>query len=174
MKTGLTKNCRFRTIPRVGQTDAGSAGEQPARDNRPGRRNHVGVEDSSTFLKLNRFWSPVCLKKLPAEGRYYLLCVKGVCPFQAEPIHIFQNKPNLISQFSILNSQFRSLRLRNEPNLKLPICVICAICGSSFPQTNPNRLVFCRKSVTIGALCELAGNPITYFRKMTYGEIEQA
>ena len=88
MKTGLTKNYRFRTIPRVGQTDAGSAGEQPARDNRPGRRNHVGVEDSSTFLKLNRFWSPLCLKKLPAEGRYYLLCVKGVCPFQAEPIHI--------------------------------------------------------------------------------------
>jgi len=87
MKTGLTKNYRFRTIPRVGQTDAGSAGEQPARDNRPGRRNHVGVEDSSTFLKLNRFWSPICLKKLPAEGRYYLLCVKGVCPFQAEPIH---------------------------------------------------------------------------------------
>jgi len=86
MKTGLTKNYRFRTIPRVGQTDAGSAGEQPARDNRPGRRNHVGVEDSSTFLKLNRFWSPICLKKLPAEDRYYLFCVKGVCPFQAEPI----------------------------------------------------------------------------------------
>ena len=106
MKTGLTKNYRFRTIPRVGQTDAGSAGEQPARDNRPGRRNHVGVEDSSTFLKLNRFWSPLCLKKLPAEGRYYLLCVKGVCPFQAEPIHkfkkIFANLPDKIRNEDII------------------------------------------------------------------------
>jgi hypothetical protein len=28
-----------------------------------------------------------------------------------------ENKPNFISKFSILNSQFRSPRLRNEPNL---------------------------------------------------------
>jgi hypothetical protein len=41
---------------------------------------------ASCFLKRNRFWSPLCLKKLPAEGRFYLLCVKGICPFQAEPI----------------------------------------------------------------------------------------
>ncbi|HPC65198.1 MAG TPA: hypothetical protein P5175_11680 [Anaerohalosphaeraceae bacterium] len=70
----------------AGQADAGSAGEQPARDNRPGRRNNVGVEYASTLPIFTLFLTPLCLKKLPAEGRFYLLCVKGVCPFQAEPI----------------------------------------------------------------------------------------
>jgi len=72
-----------QTIPKAGQTDAGSAGEQPARDNRPGRRNNVGVENPSTRL----FQSPLCLKKLSAEGRFSYLTGKAICPIPAEPIH---------------------------------------------------------------------------------------
>jgi hypothetical protein len=92
MKTALTKNYRFRTIPRAGQTDAGSAGEQPARDNRLGATNSRGDGGQKPVIpssfKIVLFRALKCLKKLPAEGRFYLLCVKGLCPFQAEPIQV--------------------------------------------------------------------------------------
>jgi hypothetical protein len=87
MKTDLTEWNAPVTIRRTGQTDADSAGEQPARDNRPGRRNNVGVENPSTRL----FQSPLCLKKLTAEGRFSHLTGKAFCPIPAEPIQDCQD-----------------------------------------------------------------------------------
>jgi hypothetical protein len=91
MRTDLTTRHGIRTMPLAGETDAGSAGEQPARDTRPGRRNTVGVEKPSTLLFPMVFQNPLCLKKLPAEGRFYHLTVKGVCPFHAEPVQYHVN-----------------------------------------------------------------------------------
>ncbi len=87
METDLTMRSGLRTMPVAGETDAGSAGEQPARDSRPGRRNTVGVEKPSTLLFPMVFLNPLCLQKLPAEGGLYHVTVKGVCPFHAEPVH---------------------------------------------------------------------------------------
>ena len=89
MKTDLTGQRQRPKMQTAGQTDAGTAGEQPARDNRPGRRNSVRVETLSTHPWMMRFQSPLCLKKLPAEGRNSHLTGKAICPITAEPV---QNK----------------------------------------------------------------------------------
>lgn len=43
--------------------------------------------DPSTLPYSTGFQSPLCLKKLPAEGRSYHLTGKAICPIPAEPIH---------------------------------------------------------------------------------------
>jgi len=88
MKMDLTDIRAQQTIPTAGQTDAGAAGEHPARDNRPGRRNSVRVETPSTHPWMMRFQSPLCLKKLPAEGRNSHLTGKAICPITAEPVQL--------------------------------------------------------------------------------------
>lgn len=89
MKTDLTDIRAEQTIPTAGQTDAGAAGEHPARDNRTKATNRRG--DGRTpavpFNTLNpRFRAFLCLKKLPAEGRNTHLTGKAICPISAEPI----------------------------------------------------------------------------------------
>ncbi len=88
IEKNLTDMENQQTIPRAGQTDVGAAGEQSARDNRPGRRNNVGVEPPPTRL----FQSPLYLKKLSAEGRFSHLTGKAICPIPAEPIHLQYNR----------------------------------------------------------------------------------
>jgi hypothetical protein len=95
MKTDLTDMGNQQTIPTAGQTDAGSAGEHPARDSRTKATNRRG--DGRTpavpFKTHNpRFRPFLCLKKLPAEGRNTHLTGKAICPISAEPIHARQNK----------------------------------------------------------------------------------
>jgi hypothetical protein len=54
---------------------------------------------ASCFLKRNRFQSPLCLKKLTAEGRFSHLTGKAICPIPAEPIHT-QNTDSKTDQFA--------------------------------------------------------------------------
>ena len=79
------------TIRWTGQTDAGSAGEQPARDNRLRATDSRGDDRQKpvipSSLKIALFRALKGLKKLPAEGRFYLLIGKASCPVSAEPIH---------------------------------------------------------------------------------------
>ena len=86
MKTDLTGQRQRPKMQTAGQTDAGTAGEQPARDDRPGRRNNVRAENTSAHPLLMLFQSPLCLKKLPAKGRIGHLDGKAFCPIPAEPI----------------------------------------------------------------------------------------
>ena len=78
-------------IPLVGQTEAGSAEVQPARDNQPKATNgRWGDRDKHLSSHLfNRNHSELChaLKNLLAEGKKNLLTVKWFCPIYAEPIH---------------------------------------------------------------------------------------
>jgi hypothetical protein len=91
MKTDLTEWNDPVTIRWTGQTDAGNAGEQPARDNRLRATDSRGDGGQKPVIpssfKIVLFRALKCLKKLPAEGRFYRLCVKGVCPVSTEPIH---------------------------------------------------------------------------------------
>jgi len=90
---GLTEIKKPATIRLAGQKDAGSAGEQPARDNRLKAticRWDGRVISAIPFCQQRQFRALLCLKKLPkklpAEGRYCLLSVKGICPIYAEPL----------------------------------------------------------------------------------------
>jgi hypothetical protein len=81
----------------VGQTDAGSAGEQPARDNRLRVTNSRGDGGQKPVIpssfKIVLFRALKCLKKLPAEGRFSHLTGKAFCPIPAEPIQMqYQTK----------------------------------------------------------------------------------
>jgi len=87
MKTHLTDSPVPSTIRPAGQTDAGAAGGQPARDTRPERRNSVGGGDLLHPYHSRLFLSSLYLKKLPAGGRSYHLTGKALCPIPAEPIH---------------------------------------------------------------------------------------
>ena len=89
MKTDLTDMGNQQTIPTAGQTDAGAAGEHPARDNRTKATNRRGDGRTSAvpFNTHNpRFRAFLCLKKLPAKGRNTHLTGKAFCPIPAEPI----------------------------------------------------------------------------------------
>ena len=76
-------------IPLVGQTEAGSAEVQPARDTQPKATNSRwdGRQNLSPHL-INRDHLELChaLKNLLAEGKKSLLTVKWFCPIHAEPI----------------------------------------------------------------------------------------
>ncbi len=50
----------------------------------------------------------------------------------------FPNEPNLISQFFILNSPFRSLRLRNEPKLSASYLSVSSVAKNRILQNKPN------------------------------------
>ena len=99
-----------RTIRSAGQTEAGSAGTQPARDNRPGLRQQV---ESGIHRPQNR-WIPspsvrtpvgalaICWRSSPmpqkihlwntnnrpAVGRISILAELGPRPIQAEPVQM--------------------------------------------------------------------------------------
>ena len=101
MKSILTIMNEPLRIGLVGQTEVGSAEEQPARDSQLKATNCRG--DGSyipviPFYKNQQFRALICLKKpdkiaLPKAGsvsdenKESLLTVKRICPIHAEPVH---------------------------------------------------------------------------------------
>lgn len=88
----------------VGQTEAGSAEVQPARDSQLKATNCRWDGSNTTaipFYEFQRqFRALLCLKKPLAEGKESLLTVKRICPIHAEPVQmeltvIFPHNPNL-------------------------------------------------------------------------------
>jgi hypothetical protein len=77
------------TILLAGETEAGSAEVQPARDSQAKATNcrRDGGLTSAVPLSDAQFRAFLCLKKPLAEGRYCLLTVKWICPIHAEPLH---------------------------------------------------------------------------------------
>jgi hypothetical protein len=75
MKTILTVMSELMTMPLVGETDAGSAEVQPARDSQPKATNCLrdgSYTPAIPFYKLQRqFGALICLKKtsLPKAGQ---------------------------------------------------------------------------------------------------------
>ena len=116
MKRSLTLMSELITIALVGQTEAGSAEVQPARDNQLKATNWGSQTQKKAFGNpcrwggsftlaipfyelLRQFGALLCLKKpdktappkadsVSAEGRKSLLTVKRICPIHAEPVHI--------------------------------------------------------------------------------------
>jgi len=92
MKTSLTVTSEQITILLVGETDAGSAEVQPARDNQL-RATNCRRDGSYTpaipFYKLDRqFRALLCLKKPSCRRQDSLLTKKWICPIYAEPIQL--------------------------------------------------------------------------------------
>lgn len=98
----LTMTNMNRTIPSAGQTEAGSAGMQPARASRPGLRPQVdaGIQPpsgrwipgplaacgrSSPMPQKIHLWNT---KNRPAVGRISSLAELGPRPIQAEPVQV--------------------------------------------------------------------------------------
>ena len=103
MKSLLTKISELIRIRLVGQTEVGSAEEQPARDSQLKAMN-CRWDGSYTpvipFCKPRQFRALLCLKKpnkialpkagsISAESRKSLLTVKRICPIHAEPVHFY-------------------------------------------------------------------------------------
>ena len=101
MKRILTAMKELIRIRLVGQTEAGSAEEQPARDS---QLNATNCRLDGSYIPVIPFCEPeqfralLCLKKpnkiaLPkagsifAESKESLLTVKRICPIHAEPVH---------------------------------------------------------------------------------------
>ena len=100
MKSILTPMSEPITIALVGETEAGSAEVQPARDNQLKAMNcRWGGSNTAVipFFEQGQFRALLCLKKpykkaLPKAGsvsvedRKSLLTVKWICPIHAEPV----------------------------------------------------------------------------------------
>ena len=88
MRTFLTDTSEAMTMLLAGETDAGSAEVQPARDSRAkatnGRRDG-GMTSVIPSIKRS-FGAFLCLKKPPRRRRGKELSVKGFFPVQAEPV----------------------------------------------------------------------------------------
>ena len=90
------------TIRSVGETEAGSAGTQPARDSRPGLRPQVdaGIQPPpgrrmprplaacGRSSPMPQKIHPSTTKNRPAVGRISCLAELGSRPIQAEPVHL--------------------------------------------------------------------------------------
>jgi len=80
---------------RAGETDAGTAAVQPARDSQTKATNRRGDGRTSAvpFYTHNpRFRAFLCLKKPIAEGKKSSLTGKALCPIPAEPIQPYPGK----------------------------------------------------------------------------------
>ena len=100
MKTVLTKTEDLTRMLVVGQTQAGSAEVQPARDSRLKATNCRWAGSYTTAIPIyeqGQFRALLCLKKpdktappkagsVSAESRKSLLTKKWICPFHAEPV----------------------------------------------------------------------------------------
>ena len=76
----------------VGETEAGSAEVQPARDNQLGyRRNVVAAVSQMCDCHISQDISEISLmpKKTSLPQARILLTVKGICPIHAEPVQMF-------------------------------------------------------------------------------------
>ena len=88
MRTCLTDMSKTMTMLLVGETEAGSAEVQPARDSRAkatdGRRDD-GVMPVIPFSQIP-FGAFLCLLKTSLPKARLRANRKGVCPFHAEPL----------------------------------------------------------------------------------------
>jgi len=91
MKSLLTKMKELTKIALVGQTEAGSAEVQPAKDSQlkatNGRWGGSLTAAIPFYELLRQFRALLCLKKPPCRRQGYLKTVKWICPFHAEPVH---------------------------------------------------------------------------------------
>ena len=90
MKRILTKIKELTRILVVGETEAGSAEVQLARDSQLGyRRNVVAAVSQMCDCRTSQDISEISLmpKKTSLQKARILLTVKGICPIHAEPIH---------------------------------------------------------------------------------------
>ena len=95
MKTDLTEIEDLLIMRRAGETDAGTAAVQPARDSQTKATNRRGDGRTSAvpFYTHNpRFRAFLCLKKPIAEGKKSSLTGKALCPIPAEPIQPYPGK----------------------------------------------------------------------------------
>ena len=100
MKRRLTGMAQRVTMVLAGQTEAGSAEAQPARDSQHKATNcrwGGSYTPAAPFSDLEQFGVLQCLRKpdktappkadsISAEGRKSLLTVKRICPIHAEPV----------------------------------------------------------------------------------------
>ncbi|MFH1615408.1 MAG: hypothetical protein ABIG61_10060, partial [Planctomycetota bacterium] len=105
MKRILTIMSELITMTLVGQTEAGSAEVQPARDSQLKATNcrwGGSLIPAIPFYEQRQFRALLCLKKpdktappkagsVSAEGRKSLLTVKRICPIHAEPVQSGKN-----------------------------------------------------------------------------------
>ncbi len=91
MKRSLTKMNELTRMTLVGQTEAGSAEVQPARDSQFKATNcRWGGSNTSAipfYDSQRQFRALICLKKPPCRRQGCLLTVKWICPIHAEPVH---------------------------------------------------------------------------------------
>jgi len=121
MKRVLTIIKELTTIPLVGQTEAGSAEVQPARDSQPKATNcrwGGSYTPAIPFYELLRqFRALLCLKKPPCRRQGSLLTVKWICPIHAEPIHFYKTGYGIILSDDVQESPFYVLGFLNSPLL---------------------------------------------------------
>ncbi len=89
MKRSLTIMKELTKILLVGETEAGSAEVQPARDSQLGcRRNVLAVVSQMRDCRVSQDISEISLmpKKTSLPKARILLTVKRICPIYAEPI----------------------------------------------------------------------------------------
>ena len=90
MKRSLTIIDELTRMPLVGETEAGSAEVQPARDSQlkaTNCRRDGSYTPAIPFYELQRqFRALLCLKKPPCRRQGSLLTAKWICPIHAEPI----------------------------------------------------------------------------------------
>ena len=90
MKRSLTIIDELTRIPLVGETEAGSAEVQPARDSQlkaTNCRRDGSYTPAIPFYELQRqFRALLCLKKPPCRRQGSLLTAKWICPIHAEPL----------------------------------------------------------------------------------------
>ena len=89
MKRSLTKMKELTRILLVGETQAGSAEVQPARDSQLKATNcrwGGSYTVAIPFYEQRQFRALLCLKKPLAEGEESLLTAKWICPIHAEPV----------------------------------------------------------------------------------------
>ena len=90
MKRILTIMKEQTRILLVGETEAGSAEVQPARDNQLKATNYRrgdSIPPAIPFYELQRqFRALLCLKKPPCRRQGSLLTAKWICPIHAEPV----------------------------------------------------------------------------------------
>ena len=110
MKRILTKMKELTRIPLVGQTEAGSAEAQPARDSQLNATNcrwDGSLISAIPFYELQRqFRALLCLKKPPCQRQGSLLTVKRICPIHAEPVHACRKASCGLAPWRAMNSIF--------------------------------------------------------------------
>jgi hypothetical protein len=82
-------------------------------------------------FKIVLFRALKCLKKLPAEGRFYRLCVKGICPFHVEPLQVNNQDKRCFSTTKsvILCSKGLTMKKRKKVVVSVILIALTLLCG---------------------------------------------